>query len=127
MSVTPGDVAHIASLARLRLGPGEADRLTAEMNAILAHVDALAAVDDVPEADADDPGGRPPGTSPVAPEAAPERSPGGVPVDRLTRSLEDTAPAWRDGFFVVPLLPALDGSEPAERPVAPPAGEGDGP
>ncbi|MGX1099923.1 Asp-tRNA(Asn)/Glu-tRNA(Gln) amidotransferase subunit GatC [Amorphus sp. MBR-141] len=50
MSVDSGTVKHVASLARIAVTPEEAERLTAELNGILAFVDELAEVDvtDVP-------------------------------------------------------------------------------
>ncbi|MBW7997585.1 MAG: Asp-tRNA(Asn)/Glu-tRNA(Gln) amidotransferase subunit GatC [Candidatus Glassbacteria bacterium] len=45
MSVTRDEVARIARLARLELGEDEVDRMTADMNAILEHVEQLSEVD----------------------------------------------------------------------------------
>jgi aspartyl-tRNA(Asn)/glutamyl-tRNA(Gln) amidotransferase subunit C len=39
------DVEHVARLARLALTPDELDRMREQLNAILAHIDALKAVD----------------------------------------------------------------------------------
>lgn len=43
-------VRHVARLARLRLGPGEEERMRAELSGILDHVDRIQALelDDVP-------------------------------------------------------------------------------
>lgn len=43
--ITPEDVEHVARLARLSLTEGEKARLREELDAILAYVDALRAVD----------------------------------------------------------------------------------
>lgn len=45
MSVTRDDVEHIARLARVHLGPGEVERLSAQLSSILDHFAALSAVD----------------------------------------------------------------------------------
>lgn len=39
------DVEHVARLARLALTPEELERMRAQLNAILVHIDALKAVD----------------------------------------------------------------------------------
>jgi aspartyl-tRNA(Asn)/glutamyl-tRNA(Gln) amidotransferase subunit C len=39
------DVEHVARLARLALTPDEVERMREQLNAILAHIDALKAVD----------------------------------------------------------------------------------
>lgn len=43
--ITPEDVEHVARLARLSLTDGEKARLRQELDAILAYVDALRALD----------------------------------------------------------------------------------
>lgn len=96
MSVTRADVMAVAALARLRLEPDEVDRLTTELNEILAHVAELEAVD-VSGVDA----------GMVAAEgAAPLRA------DAVTSEAAvdpaAIAPQWQEGFFLVPRLPALD-------------------
>lgn len=45
MSVNEQTVARVAHLARIALKPGEAERLTAELNGILGWIDQLQAVD----------------------------------------------------------------------------------
>jgi len=96
MPVTTGDVLHVAALARLRLRAEEVARLTEQLNDILAHVAELAAAD----------------TSAVEPEPATEwpaplRSDDAAP-DPLELPPARLAPAWEDGFFTVPRLPAMD-------------------
>lgn len=98
MSVSRDDLERLARLARLRLAPEERDSLASELAEILEHARALEELET--EADLPDPG---------APDAAGEESPGAPPgADPLRRPPSETAPAWRDGFFVVPRLAALD-------------------
>ena len=96
MVVSREDVLRVAALARLRLEPGEVERFTAQLNSILDHIGAL---------------GRVQGTAPQTGEPvdwpAPQRDDSGVP-DALAFPLAELAPAWEDGFFAVPRLPALD-------------------
>ncbi|MEX0837088.1 MAG: Asp-tRNA(Asn)/Glu-tRNA(Gln) amidotransferase subunit GatC [Gemmatimonadota bacterium] len=100
MSVDRGEVLRIARLARLRLDDDELERMTDDLNSILEHVDALGALedDDVP----DD---------------------GRWAERRSTRASEETvaeperldpssmAPAFQDGFFVVPPPPGVHAEE----------------
>lgn len=109
MSVSRAEVEHIAALARLRVGPGEVATLTGEMNAILDHMAELreVEVEGIEEVVGIVEGG------------APTRSPRAGP-DPLHRSPAAFAPDWRDGFFVVPRLPAMEGHQDG----APDEGEG---
>jgi aspartyl-tRNA(Asn)/glutamyl-tRNA(Gln) amidotransferase subunit C len=103
MSVRREDVLAVASLARLSMDAAEADRMTAQLNRILAHMDVLADIDL---------DGVPPFVLAVD-GAAPLRE--DVPgADPLERHPADVAAAWRDGFFVVPRLAAQRGG--AEDP-----------
>lgn len=93
MAVTRDDVLHIADLARLAVDQSRADALTAELSAILAHMEVLSQVD----------------TTSVSPTAG--VGSGGTPLRPDARSaplMEGTlgsfAPAMRDGFFIVPRL-----------------------
>ena len=105
--VTEDDVRAIAALARLRPREAAFGRLTVELNRILGHVRALEALDlsgPGPEGAASQgrPRSRDPGTRPDAlgPDAA-----------------QALAPDWREGFFVVPRLPALEAARsPARDP-----------
>ena len=45
MALSESDVRHVARLARLGLAPGEAERLRSELDSILGHVSAIAALD----------------------------------------------------------------------------------
>jgi aspartyl-tRNA(Asn)/glutamyl-tRNA(Gln) amidotransferase subunit C len=86
--------------ARLRLDAREIERFTRELNAILAHVEALEEVD----IDGVD------GVGGVTDEVPPPREDGGRP-DELHSPPEHFAPAWRDGFFTLPRLAALGGDD----------------
>jgi aspartyl-tRNA(Asn)/glutamyl-tRNA(Gln) amidotransferase subunit C len=43
--IDQNDVRHVARLARLRLEPGDAERMTAELAKILEHIDKLSELD----------------------------------------------------------------------------------
>lgn len=105
MAVSREDVAKIAELARLHPDEGAIERLTGELNGILEHVRVLGEVD-VSEVDED---------RWTLSEVEPFRDPG-LPRDELAPGAPgDRAPQWRDGFFLVPRLPALDGGDPSEE------------
>jgi aspartyl-tRNA(Asn)/glutamyl-tRNA(Gln) amidotransferase subunit C len=99
MSVTPDEVRRIAELARLQPGEEDVERLTGELNAILGHMDALA------EADTSgvEGGGEPLPAAFRDPDAPPDPLTEGGP--------GAAAPEWREGFFLVPRLPALEEGE----------------
>ena len=93
MAVTESDVLHIASLARLGVAPERVPSLVAELNGILAHMDALAAAKTrgvVP-------------VSSIGAAAQPLREDAGVAYP-LERSIENFAPAMREGLILVPRL-----------------------
>lgn len=97
MAVSRKDVLHVARLARLRLEREEVERFTVQLNAILAHVAALSAADSE--------------TAPASGSATEWEAPlrgDGAPPDPLAHPPASLAPAWEDGFFTVPRLPALD-------------------
>lgn len=98
MSIDRGEVLSIAKLARLSLTEAEVDHLTAELGGILDHMQDLAAADlgEMERA----------GTER---DAAPMREDRVAP-DELHRPPAQIAPDWREGFFVVPRLAALDES-----------------
>ncbi|MGH7475878.1 MAG: Asp-tRNA(Asn)/Glu-tRNA(Gln) amidotransferase subunit GatC [Longimicrobiales bacterium] len=109
VTITDAEIRAIAALARLRLEDDELRTLTAELNTILAHADALT------EVGADDG----PTSSPAAQvqggvPAAPLRPDSGA-ADALVRPLEQLAPDWCAGFFVVPRMEGLGGGE-ADEP-----------
>lgn len=94
--VTRDQVQAVARLARLEFDEAEAERMTRELNGILAHVEALADVDlsDVEAVDGVIEHGAPPRT-----DAA-----GADPLHGVPAAF---APAFEDGFFTVPKLAAL--------------------
>ena len=100
MAVTIKDVRHVAALARLGLADERAAALVQEMNTILGHMDALAAVD---TAGLDAVAGVGAGGLPVRPDSGPP-----IP---LARSLDAFAPSVRDGFILVPRLSTHDSAE----------------
>jgi aspartyl-tRNA(Asn)/glutamyl-tRNA(Gln) amidotransferase subunit C len=100
VSVTRQDVEAIAALARLRLEPGEADRLALQLNSILEHMDELRQVPIE---------GVPPFAIAAADVAPPRSDETGA--DVLREPLERVAPAWTDGFFTVPRLAAQRGRD----------------
>lgn len=97
MSVDREEILRIASLARLRLDEGDLERMTRELNTVLDHVDALAELERLPVAAA------PSGAEPPASTRAAEETEG-------RESVGDPgalAPAWKDGFFLVPPPPGI--------------------
>ena len=109
MSIDRGVIERMAELARLRLTDDELDGLTEECRQILRHFESVR--------DADE--GEPPPNHRTGPEGAALR-PDAVRPDPLGDRPARLAPAWQDGFFVLPRLPALDESD-----VDPPAPEPD--
>lgn len=103
MAVTPEEVRRLAALARLRLDDGEVAALAGDLDAVLEHVRALGLADGP---DAPPPAAADPGAPPLRSDA--------FGADLLHRTPDMLAPAWQDGFFVVPRLPALDAD--ARRP-----------
>lgn len=94
-------IEKMALLARLRLTAEEVEQLVTDCRAILRHFDAIRDVDVSGVS----------GES-VVPDSTPLRE-DKVAADRLLRSPAEMAPDWREGYFVLPRLPALDafGSE----------------
>jgi aspartyl-tRNA(Asn)/glutamyl-tRNA(Gln) amidotransferase subunit C len=99
MSVTRTQVEYVAALARLRLTPDEAEQFTAQLNGILEHFEALS---QIPLTAVAAVGGVAEGAAPLRPDA-----PG---ADALTIAPAELAVAWDNGFFTVPRLAALGGS-----------------
>ena len=93
MSVSEGEVRHVASLARLGLDDELIPTIAAELNGILAHMDVLSKVDTSINA---------PVTG-VGAAGTPLRVDGGNQIP-LARPREAFAPEMRDGFFLVPRL-----------------------
>lgn len=97
--VREDDVRAIAELARLRPRLETIQQLTLELNGILDHVRALESLDLSGVAEE--------GTLAVGPVAI--RDPGTRPDELAKDAVRRLAPDWRERFFVVPRLPALDG------------------
>lgn len=93
-------VRHVANLARLELDAGDLDRLAGEMASILSHFEELSEVE-LPHED-----------GPADRGLAPRLRDDEVRSDPLAFPPSEMAPEWRDGFFVVPRLPALDNPRP---------------
>lgn len=123
MSVAREEVERIARLARLRLEPGELGRITADLNHILEHVEALRSLDGG-EREREPAAGERVAWEPGAAEdgaargvgrrldegwgfARGDSSRGFLPErpDAEGLDLRRMAPDFRDGFFVVPPLP----------------------
>lgn len=94
-SVPPERAQRLAALARVELSAGEMVRVVAEHAALRRALDLLPG--------ADESGGRE--VEEEDRRAAPLR-PDRVGFDPLLIPPGEVAPAWRDGFFVVPRLPA---------------------
>ena len=96
MSIDRRDIARIADLARLDVAEDELDALARECRAILEHFEILreAELSQTPDVEGGADAHGPPGE-----RAGP---------DPLQLPLDQIAPAWVEGFFVLPRLPALD-------------------
>jgi len=103
VSVSRDEVRRVAGLARIRLDDEEAAALARDLTGILEHVEELRSAP-VEEGDA--------AADPLALE--PKARAGDGEPDALERPPSELAPSWRDGFFVLPRLPALD-REPRAR------------
>lgn len=102
MTIDRSELERIAELARLELEQEELAQLTRDCRAIL---DYFAAIRDLGVA----------GTEPWgAQEGSAALREDRVHHDPLTRPLDGIAPAWRDGYFTLPRLPAMDAELAAE-------------
>jgi aspartyl-tRNA(Asn)/glutamyl-tRNA(Gln) amidotransferase subunit C len=97
MAVTRDDVVHIAALARLALDEKRVPALVEQLNGILSHMDVLRKVDTSGVT----------GTAGVGDAAAPLRPDVLAPIPEC-RQHPELAPAWRDGFYLVPRLATHD-------------------
>lgn len=97
MSITRKEVEQIARLAHLALERDEVEALGAELGSILDHMRELGHVslEGVPPMEG------------ALKTAAPMRE-DVAGATRLARPPAELAPVWREGFFVVPRLAALD-------------------
>ncbi len=100
MSITREEILQIATLARLRLTDAESEDLSHDLSQVLEYVDTLAALE-VPEGE----------RLALGPSDAPEREAGQIAPDSMARPPTDSAPDFRDGFFVVPSPPSLGGAD----------------
>lgn len=97
MTITPDDLARIARLAELDVAPTDQVRLAGQLDAIVGYVGQLAELaEDAPARDAQTAAGA------VLRDDTIDRI-------QLAHDVEAMAPEFRDGFFVVPRLPAMDG------------------
>ncbi len=96
MALERSDLLRLAELARLELSESELQQLTHDCRAILEYFGALRELDLT---------GVEPWTG--AAEATPLRE-DRVDSDPLHGTPVELAPVWRDGFFVLPRLPAMD-------------------
>ena len=95
MAIERSDLLRIAELARLSLSDAETDRLTRDCQAILEYFETIRGI----------------GTGTDEPEVAEGPAPlreDRADCDPLAAPLDAMAPAWRDGYFVLPRLPAMD-------------------
>jgi Asp-tRNA(Asn)/Glu-tRNA(Gln) amidotransferase C subunit len=109
MPVSPDEVRRMAALSRLAMADAEVEGVRAALDGILRHVDALPVADESPELCLD-------GLS-----AAPLRADLGPP-DMLLLPPGAMAPAWEQGFYVVPVLASHARADPeqgAPPPVTP--------
>ena len=96
MSITREEILQIAKLARLRLTASESEDLSHDLSQILEYVDTLASLQ-VPEIE----------RVGLGPPEAPEREAGQIPPDPMAHPPADSAPDFREQFFVVPSPPSL--------------------
>ena len=96
MTIKREDVERVAELARLELGDNEIEALTQDCRSILEFFEAIR--------DVDLEGATPTG---ALEHPAPTRD-DRVKHDRLGRPPAEMAPDWKEGYFVLPRLPALD-------------------
>ncbi len=101
MTIKREDVAKVADLARLELADDELEALTRDCRSILEFFEAIR--------DVDVEGATPAGALEHPAPARDDR----VDPDQLERQPAEMAPDWRDGYFVLPRLPALDGGSSA--------------
>lgn len=106
------DLERVAELARLQLGEKELARLARDCRAILDHFETIRRI----EIDAA-------GDGEASPRPAPLRRDRVAP-DSLQRPLSTIAPAWCEGYFVLPRLPAMEGQPVPEEGRARPGGGG---
>jgi aspartyl-tRNA(Asn)/glutamyl-tRNA(Gln) amidotransferase subunit C len=97
MSISRREVEQVAKLAKLALGDDELAELTKDLGSILSHMEELGAADVASLAPM---GG-------VSEHPAPYRE-DVTGADALHKGIEAFAPDWKERFFTVPRLAALD-------------------
>lgn len=102
MSISLEEVWHIAALARIGIDVAQATEIAAELSSILEHMEDLsrAAIESREVV-----GGETVRAMPLRPDTGPA-----IPLDRVPN---DFAPAFRDGFFLVPRLSTHEDLDPA--------------
>ena len=100
MTISIHDVRHIATLARLGLGDERAASILRELNTILGHMDALAAVNTEGVQEAIGVGAR----------GTPVRWDSGPPIP-LERSIDAFVPSLREGLILVPRLASHESAD----------------
>lgn len=93
MSVTRGEVKHIAHLARISVPDERLDALAAELSSILGHMDVL---EKVKTKEVEPATGAGSGGTPLRKDSGPP-----IPLELPPQS---AAPEMKDGFFIVPRL-----------------------
>jgi len=101
VTVDAREVERIAALARLRFEKEEIERLTLELNRILGHVEALRGLA------ADVPPGEQRTPIETFSDLASTRPTESGTADALRSGPGAIAPAWSDGFFLVPPPPGV--------------------
>jgi len=106
MSISREEILQIATLARLRLTDAESERLSQDLSQIIGYFDMLASIEG-PEGERLE----------LGPPKAPEREPGQIVPDPMVYPPADSAPDFREEFFVVPSPPSLGGADdPGDSP-----------
>ena len=103
MTIDRSDVRRIADLARLSLSEAETERLNQDCRAILEYFETIRGVGTGTA--------EPTGADPTPPLRADRTD-----CDLLEGTLAEMAPAWRDGYFVLPRLPAMDAEAGDDEP-----------
>ena len=96
MTIGPADVRHVAHLAEIAVPDADLERLAAQLQQIVAFVDQLSEL----KLDAGD-------ALELGPPATLLRADIVAPIP-MSRAPAEMAPAFQDGFYVVPRLGGLD-------------------
>ncbi len=100
MSIRKEDVLHVARLAELDVAEADLETLAEQLGRI---VDFVAQLNEVPAGEQAPPFLAGPDSVPLRPDE--------VRPEALQRGPADFAPEFRQGFFVVPRLGAMEGTE----------------